>query len=445
VFALVGKPWQWVRGWPVWSLPRHVLLYVLTVDILAAGSVVALARVLPVTRGEGIEFAILAVCALAHVELSRSIERARKVASGVGPFVDSLTLWDFAGVIVLPPLLASALIVFTHTTAWLRVWRGRRPLYRWVFSDATVLLATQAAAVVLLAGPGPHPGVPFGVVGLAVVLAAAILRWFVNYALVVGAILASSPGMRASQVLGEFGEQLLEAGALGLGLAAAGLLQTYPWLLVGVVIGLIALHRGVLLAQFRKSSRTDDKTGLHSASWWHQIAENTLDRARAAGHRLAVLMLDLDHFKKINDTRGHLAGDDVLHAVATAVAGEVRRDDTTGRWGGEEFVVLLPGVDSAELAMIAERIRRRVGSLVVTIPDDHGAGTVSDLTISIGGAVYPSPGLATLDDLLLAADSALYVAKQAGRNRVHLLDDAGKPAPPAGREPPSQGPSQQER
>lgn len=429
MFALVGRPWRWARGWPLWALPRHVLTYVLAVDLLAAGAIAALARVLPITRGEGIEFAILAVCGLAHIELSRSIERARKVASGVGPFVDSLTLWDFAGIIVLPPLLASALIVLTHTTAWLRVWRGRRPLYRWVFSDATVLLATQAAALVLLAGPGPHPGVPGGgLVGLAVVLAAAALRWFVNYALVVGAILASSPGMRAGQVLGEFGEQLLEAGALGLGLAAAGLLRTYPLLLIGVVIGLIALHRGVLLAQFRKSSRTDDKTGLHLASWWHQIAEDALERARAAGHRLAVLVLDLDHFKRINDTRGHLAGDDVLHAVATAVVGEVRRDDTAGRWGGEEFVVLLPGVDSAELAMIAERIRRRIGSLVVTIPDDHGAGTVADLTISIGGALYPSPGLTTLDDLLLAADSALYTAKQAGRNRVHLINQVGQPA-----------------
>jgi diguanylate cyclase (GGDEF)-like protein len=135
-------------------------------------------------------------------------------------------------------------------------------------------------------------------------------------------------------------------------------------------------------------------------------------------------MLDLDHFKKINDTHGHLAGDDVLRAVAKAITNEVRRDDATGRWGGEEFAVLLPEVDIDELATIADRIRRRIGSLVVTITANHGPGTVQDLTISIGGARYPSPGLTTLDDLLLAADSALYTAKQAGRDRVHI------PAPP---------------
>ncbi|WP_284741649.1 GGDEF domain-containing protein [Amycolatopsis sp. RTGN1] len=406
----------------MWSLPRHVLTYVLAVDILAVATTGAMVPVLPVTRADGVAAIILGICAIAHIELSRSIERARKLTSGVGPFVDSLTLWDFAAVIVLPPAVASGLIVFTHTIAWLRVWRGRRPLYRWVFSDATVLLATQAAALVLLIGPAPHPGVPAGLGGLAIILVAAIVRWFVNYALVVGAILISSPGMRAGQVIGEFGEQIIEAGALGLGLGAAGLLKFNPWLLAGIVIGLLALHRGVLLAQYRTSSRTDDKTGLHSADWWHQIAERTLDRARIDNVSLAVLMIDLDLFKKINDTYGHPAGDDVLRVVAHAIESEVRHDDAAGRWGGEEFIVLLPGVDGRELGAIAERIRRRIHVLVIPITTDHGPTSVTDLTVSIGGALWPSAGLSTVDDMVLAADSNLYAAKDEGRNRVKLPD-----------------------
>ncbi|MEQ0557888.1 GGDEF domain-containing protein [Amycolatopsis sp. NEAU-NG30] len=408
-------------------MPRHVLAYVLIVDILAAGATGAMVPVLPVTRADGMAALILGICAIAHIELSRGIERARKLTSGAGPFVDSLTLWDFAAILVLPPAAASGLIVFTHAVAWLRVWRGRRALYRWVFSDATVLLATQAAALVLLAGPGPHPGVPAGPGGLAVVLAAAVLRWFVNYALVVGAILISSPGVRAGQVIGEFGEQIIEAGALGLGLGAAGLVAYNPWLLAGVVVGLLALHRGVLLAQFRASSRTDEKTGLHSADWWHQIAERALERARIGESALAVLMIDLDLFKNINDTHGHPAGDQVLRAVAQAIAAEVRHDDATGRWGGEEFVVLLPSVDERELAAIAERIRRRVHVLVVPIVTDEGPKTVTDLTVSIGGALWPSPGLTTIDDLVLAADSNLYTAKGAGRDRVRLPGDLPSP------------------
>ncbi len=235
--------------------------------------------------------------------------------------------------------------------------------------------------------------------------------------------------MRAGQVIGEFGEQIIEAGALGLGLGAAGLLKSNPWLLVGIVIGLLALHRSVLLAQYRTSSRTDEKTGLHSAAWWHQIAERALARARIEDVSIAVLMIDLDLFKKINDTHGHLAGDDVLRAVARAIVSEVRHGDAVGRWGGEEFIVLLPGVDGHELGAIAERIRRCIHVLVVSITTDQGEKTATDLTVSIGGALWPSAGLDTIDDVVLVADTNLYDAKRGGRNRVKLPD--GITPPPA--------------
>jgi GGDEF domain-containing protein len=90
--------------------------------------------------------------------------------------------------------------------------------------------------------------------------------------------------------------------------------------LAGVVIALVAMHRGVLLAQFRRAARTDAKTGLYSPEWWHQMALRALERAEVRGTGMAVLMLDLDHFKVINDTYGHLVGDQVLRAVAQALA-----------------------------------------------------------------------------------------------------------------------------
>ncbi|HWE88051.1 MAG TPA: GGDEF domain-containing protein [Pseudonocardiaceae bacterium] len=404
-------------------MPRHVVLYVLIVDLLAVGATAATVPRLVVTHTDLFRLAVLFGCALVYIDLSRRIERVRKLAAGAGPFVDSLTLWDFVAILVLPPALACGLIVIIHAIAWLRVWRGRRPLYRWVFSDATVLLGTVAAGLVLTLGPGPHPGVPWGVVGLGIVLAAALLRWFVNYALVIGAIAASSPGMRAGQLVGQFGEQILEAGALGLGLAAAGLIEFNPLLLVGIVIGLVALHRGVLLAQFRTASRTDAKTGLLTATWWHQITEQALSRATATGNTLGVLLLDLDFFKKINDTYGHLAGDRVLWAVGQAVRAETRDADVSCRWGGEEFAVLAPDVgDSRNLTNLAERLRRCVHSLVIDAADggDAALESIADLTVSIGGALFPSPGLSTVDDLLMAADAALYQAKNNGRDRTHI-------------------------
>jgi diguanylate cyclase (GGDEF)-like protein len=258
------------------------------------------------------------------------------------------------------------MVVFTHTYSWLRVWRGRRPLYRWIFTIATVLIATQAGVVVLAFGPGPYPGIPSTIAGLGVVAAAGALRWLINYVLVVGAIMISSPDMRASQALSNFSERILEAGACGLGLAAAGLVVLRPILLAGVVLGLLAMHRGVLLPQFRRAACVDGKTGLATATWWHEVAQRAFDRAMSQKAALAVLVLDLDYLKQINDTHGHLAGDHVLREVATAISGEIRGYDTAGRWGGDEFAVLVPGMEAVDLLAMAERIRRRVHSLVIT-------------------------------------------------------------------------------
>jgi diguanylate cyclase (GGDEF)-like protein len=406
------------------------------IDALAVIATGATAGLLPVTHTEWIRLAILIGCALAHIELSRSIERARKLAAGAGPFVDGLTVWHFTAVLILPAPLATALVVFTQTYVWFRVWRGKRPLYKWVFSAATVLLATQASAVLLLVAPGPHPGIPIGWVGIAFVLAVAALRWLINYSLILGAILVSSPDLRAVQIVGEFGEQVLEAAAMGIGLAAAGLVEYDPRLLIGVVVGLYALHRSILLPQFRRASRTDSKTGLFTPAWWHQIAEGAFTRAVATRTTVAVLMLDLDHFKRLNDTHGHMAGDRVLRAVAEAITDAVRRYDAIARWGGEEFAVLLPEVNAIQLHAVAERIRHQISSLVVDIDDGSQPAEVTGLTISIGGALYPGTGITSLDDLHLAADTALYAAKTAGRDRVHLATTSVIPSQDRGHDLP---------
>lgn len=419
----MGRPGRWFRSFELWDTPRHVLSYVLVIDLLALLATGATAGLLPITGTDWMRFAVLIGCAIVHVELSRSIERERKLTAGSGPFVDGLTPWHFAAVLVLPAPLASALVIFTQTYVWFRVWRGRRPLYKWVFSAATVLLATQASAILLLVGPGQHPGIPVGWVGIGLVLVVAVVRWLINYSLILGAILVSSPDMRARKVLSGFTEQIFEAGAMGIGLAAAGLIEVDARLLIGVVIGLIALHRGVLLPQLRHASRTDDKTGLYTPTWWHQIATSALQRAADTGTSLAVLMLDLDHFKQLNDGYGHLAGDRVLRGVADAINSAVRSYDVTCRWGGEEFAVLLPGVDADGLYAIAERIRKQVHSLVVVATTTDGRDApITGLTISIGGAIYPGPSVTDLSELQLAADSALYAAKNNGRDRVHLAE-----------------------
>lgn len=294
-------------------------------------------------------------------------------------------------------------------------------------SAATVILATEVAAAILHSDPAlAHVSLPTSVTGVGVVAAAGAVRWALNYLLVVGAIVVSSPRIRARQLLHNIDERILEAGALGLGLCAAGFAVYNPYLLIGVVLGLVAMHRGTLLPQLRQAATTDAKTGLLVHEWWRELATSTFEKAQAAGGSLAALIIDLDHFKHVNDHYGHVAGDTALRAVADVIGDEVRAGDHPARWGGEEFAILLPGLTStADLRLVADRIRRRVSSLVVTVRTPTGESTISDLTVSIGGATYPAPQVDTLDDLVLAADAALYQAKAAGRDRVFMDDPAG--------------------
>jgi len=138
------------------------------------------------------------------------------------------------------------------------------------------------------------------------------------------------------------------------------------------------------------------------------VLEQTLLLARETGHPMSVAMFDIDHFKRINDTYGHHTGDEVLKRVAAGAAAELRSGDTIGRFGGEEFVIVLPDAAADAASKVAERVRHAIGT-------DSGTPGV---TVSIGVAEM-APG-ETCDALLRRADDALYGAKNEGRNRMRL-------------------------
>ena len=139
-----------------------------------------------------------------------------------------------------------------------------------------------------------------------------------------------------------------------------------------------------------------------------------LDRARRYGHAVAVLMLDLDHFKAINDTRGHLVGDGVLKDTAEILRSAVRSADFVARYGGEEFVIVLPETSLEGAVTFAERLRERI----FATPFEGGGSATLTLSVSVGVSLFPGPRIASVDDLLSAADAALYRAKADGRNCV---------------------------
>lgn len=185
------------------------------------------------------------------------------------------------------------------------------------------------------------------------------------------------------------------------------------------VIASFCIENTVNRARLLRSGFTDVLTGWNNRRYLGVRLVEELARAARDGSRLVCLMIDIDHFKRVNDTWGHAAGDAVLREVAQRIESEVRASDVAARYGGEEFVVLLPNTDSAAASLLAERIRNSVSASPVKIPHDE---TVT-VTISIGIAeVSPSPDgkdLKTLGDSLIArADVALYAAKSAGRDRI---------------------------
>jgi two-component system cell cycle response regulator len=141
-----------------------------------------------------------------------------------------------------------------------------------------------------------------------------------------------------------------------------------------------------------------------------------LERARRYESLVTLLLLDLDHFKKINDTHGHLVGDAVLREVAALLSHEIRSVDVVARYGGEEFVVVLPETGEEGAVAFAERIRERIAAQ--TFGGDEAAGL--SLTASIGVATFPAPGVDGVEELFARADAALYRAKAEGRNRVRV-------------------------
>lgn len=163
----------------------------------------------------------------------------------------------------------------------------------------------------------------------------------------------------------------------------------------------------------RRQATRDALTGVWNHAAIREILARELTRARCEGRSAGVVLADLDHFKQVNDTHGHLAGDAVLREVSARLGQALRPDDLVGRHGGEEFLIVLPGCDAEATASVCERLRTRIAD----DPVIHDGRPVW-VTLSLGTAVYAPPYADDAVGLVRSADVALYRAKAAGRNRV---------------------------
>jgi diguanylate cyclase (GGDEF)-like protein len=164
--------------------------------------------------------------------------------------------------------------------------------------------------------------------------------------------------------------------------------------------------------------QTDYLTGVDNRRSFMDNAETEFMRAQRYGKSLAVILVDVDHFKRVNDSHGHAIGDEVLKIVAKTLAGQMRRHDLAARYGGEEFALLLAETSQEEAQIVAERCRGLIESLALVRPGDVGEPV--RVTVSLGIAALPHPGVDRIERLIDVADAALYRAKSEGRNRVAI-------------------------
>jgi diguanylate cyclase (GGDEF)-like protein len=414
-----------VSGWPIWQLRPWLVAFIglVTAVYVAAIAVAVVVEPWPQPWHNLWLFGALLLCT------ALTVERTKRLGENAGLIKDVYTVWELPLAILLPPVYALAAPIFRFTLTQLRI--RRIPLHRRVFSAAVVGLANGSASLVFhgltsqWTGIGPIAGYPATWWLMAVALAAVTL-WIVNTSLLFPAIKGSDPTVTprefylARERVENDGTELCVAVLFTLGVAVTPLtiLLAFPFVTL--------LQRFFRHVQLVNASRIDTKTGLLNAGTWEREAATEVARAVRTRTPLAVALIDIDHFKAVNDSYGHLAGDRALRTVARALAIPLREYDLVGRFGGEEFALLLPQTKALDACRIAERIRTHIGSMPITVSDDADAEPVR-LSISIGvaalGARWDSTSGAQLTELLAAADGALYQAKRKGRNQVCVVTE----------------------
>jgi diguanylate cyclase (GGDEF)-like protein len=180
----------------------------------------------------------------------------------------------------------------------------------------------------------------------------------------------------------------------------------------------VAIENARVYERLEQLAATDSLTGLFNRRYFHQALEREVSRLRRRDGSIALILLDIDHFKKLNDTYGHPMGDVVLKKVGEILRTTLRKGDVLARYGGEEFVILLPEASYRGTRDFAERIRKAIAAALL-----HPAGGRGKVTVSVGWSIFPED-TENSQKLVELADKALYFAKDTGRNRTagyHLL------------------------
>lgn len=328
----------------------------------------------------------------------------------------------FAGILLLPPQVYVWLVVVSYALKiLLDVIRGQaadHPWYSSFYNAAVDLIAGCAAQWVfvnLASGQTADP-----VVTMQAAFATGVVYFLLELFLASCYLVClRRKRWRDLEILSS--ESLfLNVGMLAQGFVIAVLWQIKPVLITPALVPLLLIYRSLALPRLKHEAQTDEKTGLLNARYWQVLAEEEVARAHHEGTPLALLMTDLDLLRFVNNSYGHLAGDAILQTVGKILREETSSQDAVGRFGGEEFVILLPGTTVSEAQILAERLRRTVEQARYDLQNVQQASV--QITMSLGVAAMPEDGQ-TLAELIHQADLALIQAKLHGRNRVALASE----------------------
>jgi len=406
-----------VRSWPLWSLPRWLVIFILAVIAADLAALGVAASSTAVSTSNLALFSLLVGCTAMSVELTR------KSGEQGGMIKDVAGVWELPAAILLPVLYA---LVVPIIRIGLLQWRIRRaPVYRRVFSGAMLSLSYGAASVTFhgLSGLIPQDAggtLSRGTVWTLVMAVSVLVKETVNKTMLMTAVKATDPAATyRTEVFSR--EPLYNDGAE----ICTGVLVTYgvagnPLLALAALPVVTLLQRSLRHVQLVNDSRADSKTGLLNAATWEREATAEVARAVRTRTSLAVAILDIDRFKVINDTYGHLVGDQVLKEIARTLDSLLRDYDRAGRFGGEEFSLLLPQTRAVDAFRIAERVRANIAGLSIIVPGATGGERVH-VTVSIGVAALDAGGKREYAELMAAADAALYRAKSGGRDQVQMI------------------------
>jgi diguanylate cyclase (GGDEF)-like protein len=406
-----------VGGWTLWSLPRWLAVFVAAVVGVYVAAIGVAASFTTLTEHDLILFGVLLACTAIAVELARKTGEPGHTAK------DVQGVWEFPIAILLPPLFA---LLAPVSRIALQQWRVRRaPPHRRIFSSASIGLSYCAASLsfhgLSAALMGDARGILVHDLAWTLLVAfSAVVYAAVNKTIILTAVKGTGPTVNIrTQFFG--GEALYNDSAE----ICIGVLVTYGvagnlFLAPAALPVVTLLQRSLRHAQLVTDSRADLKTGLLNAATWDRESATEVARAVRTGSPLAVALLDIDKFKLINDTYGHLVGDLVLKEIAKTLNSVLRDYDLAGRFGGEEFSVLLPQTRAVDAFRIAERVRANIAGLSIIVPGTTGGERVH-VTVSIGVAALDSGSKRELSELMAAADAAMYRAKTGGRDQVQMI------------------------